>query len=246
MGSLRYQTYQAGTFLVDQLRVSRVMKGMEHDGGDIILFRTWNDQRVSIHLIESALPVYEIRKTMQENADKQIYTMFVLWANMMLPDHGQHYLPEDWMQVLYTLNGDRIYGYDAFNAEVYVFPVIFSGPAGRRYIEYGTTVRAHSLRTSMVETRLPGFVGSWWVATFAQGAWATQSVVVSTELTEAYSLLGVDPSDDLDTVKKAYRLLARRYHPDSNRASDTTATMQRINEAYARVLAAREEQPPGP
>ena len=57
---------------------------------------------------------------------------------------------------------------------------------------------------------------------------------------EAYEILGVKESDDMDTIKKAYRKLIREYHPDiiSSQNKDevymeeATAKTQEINQAY--------------
>ena len=49
-----------------------------------------------------------------------------------------------------------------------------------------------------------------------------------------YAILGVPVDADSDTVKRAYRQLARRYHPDLAGANLTAVTeMKRINRAYA-------------
>lgn len=49
-----------------------------------------------------------------------------------------------------------------------------------------------------------------------------------------YAMLGVPVDANSDTVKRAYRQLARRYHPDLAGANPAAATeMKRINRAYA-------------
>lgn len=48
-----------------------------------------------------------------------------------------------------------------------------------------------------------------------------------------YHLLGVDKLADTDTIKKAYRKLARKYHPDLNPDDETAKKkFQQINEAH--------------
>lgn len=49
-----------------------------------------------------------------------------------------------------------------------------------------------------------------------------------------YEVLGVDRSADSQVVKKAYRSLAMKYHPDRNPGDDSAAqSMKEVNEAYA-------------
>lgn len=47
-----------------------------------------------------------------------------------------------------------------------------------------------------------------------------------------YEVLGVDRSATPEEVKKAYRQLARRYHPDVSGESNTEALFKEVNEAY--------------
>ena len=48
-----------------------------------------------------------------------------------------------------------------------------------------------------------------------------------------YQVLGVARDATADAIKKAYRQLARKYHPDVSKEADAAARMSEINEAYA-------------
>lgn len=47
-----------------------------------------------------------------------------------------------------------------------------------------------------------------------------------------YKILQVDPSAEPEVITAAYRRLAFKYHPDTNKSPDAEARMRRINEAY--------------
>ena len=48
-----------------------------------------------------------------------------------------------------------------------------------------------------------------------------------------YSTLGVAKDATADDVRKAFRKLARKYHPDVSKEPDAEARMKEVNEAYA-------------
>ena len=54
------------------------------------------------------------------------------------------------------------------------------------------------------------------------------------EKRDYYEVLGVDKSDDEKTIKKAYKRLARKYHPDLNpdNPKEAEAKFKEVNEAY--------------
>ncbi|MBQ9112190.1 MAG: J domain-containing protein [Clostridia bacterium] len=63
-------------------------------------------------------------------------------------------------------------------------------------------------------------------------------------MTDPYKVLGVSPNASDDEIKKAYRDLARKYHPDKYRDSDladlASEKMKEVNAAYEEIKKMRE------
>ena len=51
-----------------------------------------------------------------------------------------------------------------------------------------------------------------------------------------YEIFGVDKTADADTIKKAYRKLVRKYHPDVSKEPDAAERTAEINTAYRKLL----------
>lgn len=50
-----------------------------------------------------------------------------------------------------------------------------------------------------------------------------------------YEILGVTPDSDDKTIKKAYRQLAKKYHPDHNHAADAADRFKEVQKAYETI-----------
>ena len=59
---------------------------------------------------------------------------------------------------------------------------------------------------------------------------------------DPYAVLGVSPQASEEEIKKAYRALAKKYHPDVNNGSaQAEAKMKEVNEAYSLIMKMRRE-----
>jgi curved DNA-binding protein len=66
------------------------------------------------------------------------------------------------------------------------------------------------------------------------GAASSESLgAFKVEFKDYYKVLGVARDATAEQVKKAYRQLARKHHPDVSKAADAAARMSEVNEAYA-------------
>ena len=63
---------------------------------------------------------------------------------------------------------------------------------------------------------------------------------------DPYKVLGVSPNASDEEIKKAYRRLAKQYHPDVNPGDEAAARkMQQINAAYEQIKNPEKAQPSG-
>lgn len=252
-GCMRFDVHKVRTYLVNALLEAHTVARVSDDGADVVIAELLNGQTAIIHLIERLLPVNDIVATLDENTAARRHTLFVLWGDMLLPEDQTLYLPDDWMEVLLTLYGGKIYGYDSYGPYASVFPAYFEAQAGTmlRFVRYGASINAAGLRCDRVQVNNRFASGQWLVADFGAGRRAQQADARAgaappqheifssrSSLSVCYTLLAVPPDADAQAVRRAYRRLARQYHPDLNAAPEATLRMQQINEAYRRIMRA--------
>lgn len=236
---MRFYTYGVGAQLVLELEMAGAVERIVHDGADIIQLKLVGGQSLMVHLIDSGIPLYEIKHTLNANTAAGHHTLFILWSDMLLPDHATPVLLKDWHRGLMALSGGCIYAYKVYMEKLTIFPIYFD-PYGLRHItRFGAALDVGALRCGVAKPRLHGLTGTWYVATFTGDpeAYHRQWAAGATgALAEHYALLQVEPGVDKTALKAAYRRLARLYHPDVNATDDAHQRMQAINRAYAVLL----------
>ena len=244
---VRFDTYNASAHLVRQLEASGVAT-VSHDGGDTVLVELTSGHEVSIHLIETILPIYELKLNLVENAEDDIYSLFVLWGDMFLHHDGETFQPDPWMLALITLYGGKLYAFDVYGKDIRIFPAYFEPMDAQSYrVHYGADIDVTRLGCDSTEMRYPNLTGTWLIADFT-GATpplkrAKKSDDAKTSKTThrarretAWEVLGIAKTTQRDEVKRAYRRMARRYHPDLNHSPEAHDLMQKLNTAYQRIL----------
>ena len=240
---MRFDTHRISAFLVEEFQKAKL--NVLIDDGDLKHVRTVTGETAAIYLVETALPTSELRYLVETNTADHLYTMFILWAELLMPAHGTRYKPHDYMLGLLALHGEKIYAFDPYGGDQQVFPVHFEGEHGRhaRYIRYGDPVVAGKLTCHSVKVTAPGVEGVWRMADFESRAGAQPAngrISLHDPLYAQLALLGVErkatPEATRLAVKRAYRKLARQYHPDLNKHADAADMMRRINQAYQAIL----------
>ncbi|WHQ37339.1 J domain-containing protein [Spiroplasma sp. SV19] len=69
-----------------------------------------------------------------------------------------------------------------------------------------------------------------------------QPTSTASELEELYQLFGLDSSASSSDIKRAYRQLAKKYHPDLNKSFDSEELMRKINDGYEKLLANHQQE----
>lgn len=251
---LRIETSEAYRFLIGQLNQAQSVKEIHHDSGDIIEIRLRTGVMVSIYLVERFIDTDYLTLTFAENAKTSMYSLFILWEEMLLPAHNSWFKPNDWMLLLQAIHGGKIYGYRP-NGNIHssIFPVYFEhvlDAETKCFVRFGKRVDFERLVSRSAQTYTPQH-GHWLIADFDGEAIAPTPPIIETApppaptrpipdgrlpLKAHFQRLGVALDTDADTIRNAYRDLARRLHPDLNQSPVAHEAMQYINESYRLIV----------
>ncbi len=244
---MRFDVHKIRVHLVNELMETPQVKEVWHDGSDVVILDFKTGESVAIHLVERYISINEIEYLFAENARQGYYTILILWADMFMPSDGQVYQADDWMLALLELYGGKIYGYDAWRHAPHIFEVGFTrvGTTYDYMIKHNSDVNIGHIGVETVETNLPNFKGFWRVGRFdgfdakdEDSYWednTTSKTGYRPTMGYYFKLLGIASNADRAAVKRAYRAMALKHHPDVNPHEDTTRRMQQINDAYTRI-----------
>lgn len=231
---MRFETHRVSEYLIRLLQFAPPVRQVLTDGGDIIEIALVSGETVSLHLIQSDIALNEAKQILRENGERGVYTLFLFWRDMLLPDHGHVLQMDRWLAAWSELYGGKVYGYDFNGADIYLFPVHFDSVGVDVQARFGLTIDPSRLvvREVYATGTLPGH---WRVAAF-DGDTVGPVVFGLHSLDACYALLELEPGSSRLLVKRAYRRLARRLHPDVNPSSDAHQQMQALNDAYRTLL----------
>lgn len=235
----RFDTYQAANYLVWQLQSANIASHITDDGDLIALTLKPKREKLLIYLMERQPTLQDIQHHLQENTKAKTHSLFLFWVDMLLPPDGERYLMPEWLEACAHLYGDKVYGFEVAGREAYFIPVYLRGQGRQRDVRYGSVVKYSALNAQQITTQWHTICGTWRIASFETPAHSATGAQVSkpaTPVAAYYQLLGIADGAELDLVKRAYRDLARRYHPDVNPAPAAIQRMKQINDAYQRVL----------
>lgn len=231
---MRFETHRVSEYVVRLLQYSPAVRAILADGGDIIECALVDGAIISVHLIESDIALYEAEQILRANGERGVYSLFLFWRDLLLPDHGQLMRVDAWLATWTALYGGKIYGYDFNGPDIYLFPVHFDIQPEGWLTRFGPTIDPALLIVREVTT-YGALAGTWRVAAF-DGEPRQPQVWTPTTVEDFYAVLELKVGASRTMVKRAYRRLARQTHPDVNDQADANARMQALNDAYRELL----------
>jgi hypothetical protein len=112
-------------------------------------------------------------------------------------------------------------------------------------VNYGADIDVTQLGCGSYETKQVDLAGTWLIADFTgatpplkrqKKADEPKKQIQRPRRETPWDILGIAKTDQHDDIKRAYRRMARRYHPDLNASPEAHNLMQKLNTAYDRIL----------
>lgn len=227
-------------YLTEALRSVKTVKGMRVlDEGALLvdLEQPGFTENVIIYLLAGEVSVGFVKKSVNANTRADVHTLFIV-SQDRLPQNGTIIQPHEGLRLLLDLYAGKIYAYRTDTRGLNIFPVYIAADGK---VTYGGTVNIADLNIDYVELYSNHIWGVRKVADFAPSRQYRREQPAPRRpsynpLQTYYDLLDVPTTASRAEVKKAYRRKAHQHHPDRDPSPDATAKMQRINEAYEKIM----------
>lgn len=232
------------TLIMQHLKPAPTVASLWENGDNSLTVKLRSGDDVVIYLLddERLIVPTPLKTIVRKNTKQHFHTLFVI-AESALPPAGSIFsrndLHREALLMLFELYWGKVYAYRITDGKIVIFPVYND----HWRAVYGDPVEIEHLDCDIVFLETP-FKGVFNVANFAgrfAGAFDNNAHTHDFShrfdpLQPFYDLLGIVTTASHDDVKRAYRRLARKYHPDANPSPEANEMMQRINEAYAKIM----------
>jgi len=240
---------------IRRLKSATTVSSLWENADNSLTVKLRGGEDVVIYAIDDARLIVPtpLKTIVRRNTREHFHTLFVIAADALPPAGGRfagNELQREALLMLFELYWGKVYAYRLEGEQLSVFPVYNNGWRA----VYGDPVEIDLLEPDIVFLEMP-FKGVFNVANFGGRFAGTAGEAASgahngahtngagdsahhgfDPLQACYALLGVGLGAEVGEIKRAYRRLARQYHPDTNPSPEANAMMQRLNEAYAKIM----------
>jgi hypothetical protein len=226
----------------------------QHHSADLVV-DTWMGGRLHVYLINHEPKVRDLKATLKENTRNSIGTLFLVDA-ALLPAEQESFKVADWQFALFHLNDSWIYTYQLDeHGHVQVRQVHF---APTPYADYYRVwhLNDFTIEACVVRQREydDGIRGQWFIGDLASPQYKrrinyervhqryhystrqTREVaqLPTDQLMKYYQMLGLERSASEKEVKRAFRMMALKVHPDVSALprQESERRIKELNEAY--------------
>ncbi len=223
--------------LVDELReVKNVRSVRVLDEGALLVnvAQPSFQEEIVIYLLAGELSVGFIKKTLNANTQRDRHTLFIVSLDL-ITDNGVTANMSDALRLLLLAYGGKIYAYREQEQGAAVIPVYIDLA---RHIIMGDPVKLADISGDYATFDTKYILGVRKVVSFNAQQFHAEAArrMVHNPLQSFYDVLEIPTSATETEVKKAYRQMARRHHPDADKSPNATVRMQQINEAYTEIM----------
>jgi|GEM_PF-1013735 len=200
--------------IVNELEKTPYAK-VRYDDFDVIVVDLHHGQTAAINIMEREMPLRDLIRIYEDHQRQNIHTVFVLWCEMLIPEHGEIFEPPEWLEALHALHHNKIYAYKTVGDEVYIFPVTLTpiGLGHERLVKYGKLIDVKDLSCAYIEITGDQINGKWRMADFVVGTGRANA--------ERYYKAHIDSDAERRKRRERFRKRYEHTHQTSREQSHT-------------------------